>query len=79
MQCTTAAAAGVTGQVRILVDGPQRGDPVTAGTLFDRTAAVTDDFTGRFGSLAKVEIQAMVTGGTGLVYAQPLMRFGTQS
>ncbi|MFE4260310.1 hypothetical protein [Streptomyces sp. NPDC056883] len=77
--CSTAAAAGVTGQVRILVDGVPWGDPVTTGTVFDRTAAVTDDFNARFGSLVKVEIQAMVTSGTGLVYAQPLMMYGTQS
>ncbi|MFZ3472269.1 hypothetical protein ACODT3_15025 [Streptomyces sp. 4.24] len=77
--CYTAAAAGVTGQVRILVDGVQWGDPVTTGAIFDRTEKVTDDFTGRFGSLVKVEVQAMVTGGTGLVYAQPLMMYGTQS
>lgn len=76
---TTAAAAGVTGQVRVLVDGVQWGDPVTTGTVFDRTALVTADFAARFGSLVKVEIQAMVTSGAGLVYAQPLMMYGTQS
>ncbi|MEU9159318.1 hypothetical protein AB0D29_03400 [Streptomyces sp. NPDC048424] len=75
----TAAASGVTGQVRVLVDGTQWGDPVTTPAAFDRTALVTEDFGARFGSLLKVEIQAMVTGGTGLVYAQPLMMYGTQS
>lgn len=76
----TAAAAGVTGQVRVLVDGSPWGDPVTTPAAFDRTAPVTEDFATRFGTtLVKVEIQAMVTGGSGLVYAQPLMMYGTQS
>lgn len=75
----TAAASGVTGQVRVLVDGAQWGDPVTTPAAFDRTALVTEDFGARFGSLVKVEIQAVVTAGTGLVYAQPLMMYGTQS
>ncbi|MFD3327579.1 hypothetical protein [Streptomyces sp. NPDC058701] len=75
----TAAAAGVTGQVRVLVDGVQWGDPVTTPAAFDRTAPVVEDLATRFGSLVKVEIQAMVTGGTGAVFAQPLMMYGTQS
>lgn len=77
--CYTAAASGVTGQVRVLVDGVQWGDPVTTPAVFDRTEKVAEDFNARFGGLLKVEIQAMVTSGTGLVYAQPLMMYGTQS
>ncbi|MGW0361983.1 hypothetical protein [Streptomyces sp. NPDC002990] len=75
----TAAGSGTTGQVRVLVDGVQWGDPVTTGAVFDRTALVAEDFNARFGSLLKVEIQAQVTTGTGVVYAQPLMMYGTQS
>ncbi|MCP3760150.1 hypothetical protein [Streptomyces sp. TBY4] len=75
----TAAASGVTGQVRVLVDGVPWGDPVTAGTAYDRTAPAAEDFNARFATLLKVEIQAMVTTGTGLVYAQPLLMYGTQT
>ncbi|MFB6615950.1 hypothetical protein ACIGFK_38285 [Streptomyces sp. NPDC085524] len=79
IQIATAAAAGVTGQIRVMVDDVQWGDPVTTPTSFDRTAAITPDFGARFASTAKVEVQARVTAGTGLVYAQPLLMYGTQS
>ncbi|MFF3622150.1 hypothetical protein [Streptomyces sp. NPDC002467] len=79
IQIVTAAAAGVTGQIRVMVDDVQWGDIVTTPTSFDRTAAITPDFGARFGSTAKIEVQAKVTAGTGLVYAQPLLMYGTQS
>lgn len=79
LHCLTAAAAGVTGKVRVLVDGEPWGPEVTTPTVFDHTGKVVPDFNARFGSVVKIEIQAMVTAGTGLVYVQPMMLFGTQS
>lgn len=73
----TAAGSGVTGQIRVLVDDVPWGDVITTPAALDRTALVAETF--RFGSVAKVEIQAKVTAGTGTVYAQPLMMYGTQS
>uniref|UniRef100_A0AAU2JUA6 Minor tail protein n=1 Tax=Streptomyces sp. NBC_00049 TaxID=2903617 RepID=A0AAU2JUA6_9ACTN len=79
LYCLTAAAAGVTGKIRVLVDGEPWGPEVTTPTVFDNTGKVAPDVNARFGSVVKIEIQAMVTGGTGLVYVQPMMLYGTQS
>lgn len=81
LAATAVSAATVTGQVRVLVNGAQWGDPVNAGANFDRTDVTvpTDSFATSFGSVFTVEIQAIVTGGTGTVYAQTMAMYGTQS
>jgi hypothetical protein len=77
----TAASSGATGQVRVLVNGVQWGDPVNAGANLDRTdlTVPADSFATAFGSPFTVEIQAMVTGAGGTVYAQTVAMYGTQS
>lgn len=77
----TTAASGVSGQVRVLVNGVQWGDAVNSGANLDRTdlTVPAENFANAFGSPVTVEIQAMVTSGTGSVYAQPIAMYGTQS
>ncbi|MFB7112985.1 hypothetical protein [Streptomyces sp. NPDC056190] len=75
----TRSSTGATGQVRVLVDGVQWGPVVNTGTTFDYTDLVTADIASRFGSLVKVEIQAMVTSASGTVYAQPVLMHGRQT
>lgn len=74
----TKVSSGATGSVRVLVDGAVWGPTVTAPNAFDHSGPVTSDMTARFGSLLRVEVQAMVTSG-GTVYAQPALMYGTQS
>ena len=76
---TTGAATGTTGQVRVLVNGVQWGDPVNAGVNFDRTDFTVPAASFTFGTTFTVEIQAMVTGAGGTVYAQTVAMYGTQS
>ncbi|MER5887313.1 hypothetical protein ABT160_26140 [Streptomyces sp. NPDC001941] len=73
----TRASSGATGSVRVLVDGTPFGDPVTAGSTFDRTDFLPGDIQTKFGKTMNVEIQAMASGGT--VYAQTVLMYGTQS
>ncbi|MER5522364.1 hypothetical protein [Streptomyces sp. NPDC002763] len=72
-------SSGAAGSVRVLVGGNQWGDAVSAGSEFNHTDAVTSDFDAAFGSLLRVEIQAMVTSTSGTVYAQPQLMYGRQS
>jgi hypothetical protein len=76
LQVRSSASSGATGSVRVLVDGAEWGEPVPAGTDFDHTAAVTDDFDAALGNLLRVEIQATVTSASGTVYAQPQLMYG---
>jgi hypothetical protein len=76
---STAAGASTAGEVKVLINGVQWGDIVTSGTQFDHTGPVSADFDSVFGTVAEIEIQAHVTSGTGSVYAQPQLMYGTQS
>lgn len=77
----TAASSGASGKVRVLVNGAQWGDPASTGSNLDHTGPTVPAaaFRTAFGSMVTVEIQAMVTSGSGTVYAQPLAMYGTQS
>ncbi|AXI78064.1 hypothetical protein [Peterkaempfera bronchialis] len=74
----TSVSSGCTGAVRVLLNGTPWGDPVAAGSTFDRTGPVAADFNAVFGTLLRVEVQAQVTDGTGTVHAQPQLMYGTQ-
>ena len=78
---TASSSASVSGQVRVLVNGTPWGDPVNTGSNLDRTAPTVPaaTFADAFGTPVTVEIQAIVTGGTGTVYAQTVAMYGTQS
>lgn len=77
----TTASSSTSGQIRVLVNGVQWGDAVNSGANLDRTdfAVPADAFATAFGTPVTVEIQAMVTSGTGYVYAQPMAMYGTQT
>ncbi|MEU2242846.1 hypothetical protein ABZ572_25930 [Streptomyces sp. NPDC018338] len=76
----TRASAGATGEVKVIIDGAtQFGGVVAAGSQFDVTDAIVADITTRFGTTAKIEIQARVTSASGTVYAKPVLMYGTQS
>ncbi|MFF8607633.1 hypothetical protein ACF06X_16990 [Streptomyces sp. NPDC015346] len=74
---TKVSGTGVTGQVKVLVDGQQFGPTVTAGSTFDHTGLLPVDFPTKFGKVMTVEIHALASGGT--VYAQPVLMYGTQT
>ncbi|MEU8758089.1 hypothetical protein [Streptomyces sp. NPDC048659] len=74
---STAASAGATGQVRVLVDTVQFGPTVTAGTTFDHLGLLPGDMKTRFGQTMNIEVQALATGGT--VYAQTVLIHGAQT
>lgn len=78
---TASSSSTVSGQVRVLVNGTPWGDPVNTGSNLDRTdlTVPADTFASAFGTPFTVEIQAIVTGGTGTVYAQTVAMYGTQS
>lgn len=78
---TAASSTSVTGQVRVLVNSVQWGVTVNTGSNFDYTGPTVDPstFNSMFGSMVTVEIQAMVTSGTGTVYAQTIAMYGTQT
>lgn len=75
----TAASAGTTGQVKVLIDNTQFGGTVTTPAQFDVTDAVGASFGTKFLNVSTIEIQAKVSSGTGSVFAQPLLMYGTQS
>ncbi|NDK26107.1 hypothetical protein FSY75_16920 [Streptomyces sp. TR1341] len=75
----TRAGSGATGSVRVLVNGSQWGNAVTAGSDFDYSAPVATDFAAVYGTLLKVEVQAQVTSASGTVYANPVLMYGRQS
>ncbi|MFI6419983.1 hypothetical protein ACIBG6_21605 [Streptomyces sp. NPDC050842] len=76
---TRVTGTGATGEVKVVVDSAtQFGGTVAAGSLFDVTDTLVSDMTTRFGTTAKIEIQARVVG-TGTVYAKPMLMYGTQS
>ncbi|MFF5425876.1 MULTISPECIES: hypothetical protein [unclassified Streptomyces] len=76
---TRISAAGVAGQIRVMVNGVQFGPTVSAGSVFDHTGAVTTDMQADFGKDMNVEIHAQVTSASGTVYAKPVMMHGRQS
>ncbi|MEU1513962.1 hypothetical protein ABZ490_17680 [Streptomyces sp. NPDC005811] len=73
----TRLSSGGAGQVRVLVNGVQWGDTVTAPNDFDYTALLGSDFGALYATTVKVEIQAIATTGT--VYANPVLMHGRQS
>lgn len=75
----TKVSGGAAGQVKVMVDGAQFGPVVNAGQTFDHTGLLPVDLPTKFGKVMTVEIHAMITSGTGTVYAQPVSMFGTQS
>ncbi|MFF6773968.1 hypothetical protein ACFY8W_10405 [Streptomyces sp. NPDC012637] len=74
---TDVSAAGVTGQIRVLVDKQPFGPTVTAGSIYDHTGLLPGDMKTKFGQIMEIEVQALATGGT--VYAQPVLIYGTQT
>jgi hypothetical protein len=74
---STRVSSGGAGNVQVLVNGAAWGTAVAAGTDFDHTDLISDDFASVYGSLLKVEIQAKATTGT--VYANPVLMYGRQS
>jgi hypothetical protein len=74
----TSASSGVTGQVRVLVNNAVWGNTTTTGGTFDYTGPVGGG-TLSPGAQLTVDVQAMVTSGTGSVYAQPLAMYGIGS
>jgi hypothetical protein len=75
----TTMSSGTAGQVQVLVGGAVWGNVVAAGQTFDYTGTVAAEFDTAFAGLLTVEVQARVTSGSGSVYAQPQMMYGTQS
>ncbi|MFB7498453.1 hypothetical protein ACFC09_27835 [Streptomyces sp. NPDC056161] len=75
----TRADSGTTGSVRVQVNGSPWGSTVSAGSGFDFTGAISTNFPAVYGTLLKVEIQALVSTGTGSVYAQPVLMYGRQT
>lgn len=75
----TRASSGAAGQVQVLVNGVQWGSVVSAGSDYDHTGPISDDFTSVYNTLVKVEIQAKVTSASGTVYASPILMHGRQS
>ncbi|MER6527683.1 hypothetical protein [Streptomyces sp. NPDC001508] len=75
----TRASSGATGSVQVLVNGSPWGSAVSAGSVFDYSAAISSDFASVYGTLLKVEIQAMVTSASGTVYANPVLMYGRQT
>lgn len=75
----TGASSGTVGQVQVFVDGAQWGSTVTSPAQFDFTGPVGASFGTKFLNVSTIEIRAKVTSGTGSVYAQPLLMYGTQS
>ncbi|MFD3332930.1 hypothetical protein ACFWV1_09805 [Streptomyces sp. NPDC058700] len=75
----TRVSSGAAGQVKVMVDGQQFGPTVTAGQTFDHTGLLPVDLATKFGKVMTVEIHAVVTSGTGTVYAQPVSMYGTQT
>ncbi|MFJ4619077.1 hypothetical protein [Streptomyces sp. NPDC088812] len=73
----TKASSGGAGSVQVLVNGNPWGTAVTAGSNFDHSDLISDDFSSVWGTLLKVEIQALATAGT--VYANPVLMYGRQS
>ncbi|MFF3498583.1 hypothetical protein [Streptomyces sp. NPDC003247] len=73
----TKASSGGAGSVQVLVNGNPWGTAVTAGSNFDYMGLISDDFPSVWGTLLKVEIQALATAGT--VYANPVLMYGRQS
>ncbi|MFF3845287.1 hypothetical protein [Streptomyces sp. NPDC002328] len=73
----TRVSSGGAGNVQVLVNGAAWGTAVTAGTDFDHSGLVSNDFASVHGTLLKVEIQAKATTGT--VYANPVLMYGRQS
>ncbi|MFF3940825.1 hypothetical protein [Streptomyces phaeofaciens] len=73
----TRVSSGGAGQVRVLVNGSQWGDIVTAPNDFDYTGLLSTDFASVYGTTLKVEIQALATTGT--VYANPVLMHGRQT
>jgi hypothetical protein len=74
----TAASSGVSGQVRVLVNGAQWGNVAATGSTFDYTGAVGSG-PASLGTTVTIEVQAMVTSGTGTVYTQPIGMYGIGS
>jgi hypothetical protein len=73
----TRVSSGGAGQVRVLVNGSQWGDTVTAGNDFDYTGLLSSDFSSIYATTVKFEIQALATSGT--VYAHPVLMHGRQT
>lgn len=73
----TRVSSGGAGQVRVLVNGSQWGDIVTAGNDFDYTGLLSSDFSSIYATTVKFEIQALATSGT--VYAHPVLMHGRQT
>ncbi|WP_416977631.1 hypothetical protein [Streptomyces sp. T028] len=73
----TRVSSGGAGQVRVLVNGSQWGDTVTAGNDFDYTGLLSSDFSSIYATTVKFEIQAIATSGT--VYANPVLMHGRQT
>jgi hypothetical protein len=75
----TRVSSGATGSVQVLVNGAQWGSTVSAGSDFDYSGLVSADFESVYGTLLKVEVQAMVTSASGTVYANPVLMYGRQT
>ncbi|MFJ4711244.1 hypothetical protein [Streptomyces sp. NPDC088785] len=75
----TRAGTGAAGSVQVLVNGAKWGGTVPAGTDFDFSGPVSSAFDTAFGTLLKVEVQAMVTSASGTVYANPVLMYGRQT
>jgi hypothetical protein len=73
----TRVSSGGAGQVRVLVNGSQWGDTVTAGNDFDYTGLLSSNFSSIYATTAKFEVQAIATSGT--VYANPVLMHGRQT
>ncbi|MFJ8821631.1 hypothetical protein ACIREE_07595 [Streptomyces sp. NPDC102467] len=75
----TRASSGATGSVQVLVNGAPWGSAVAAGSDFDRSDLISDDFASVYGTLVKVEVQARVTSATGTVFVNPVLMHGRQT
>ncbi|MBG0853222.1 hypothetical protein I2W78_15535 [Streptomyces spinoverrucosus] len=79
LMLNTRVSSGAAGQVRVLVNGAQWGSTITAGSDWDHTALLSDDFAAIQGSTVRFELQAMVTSASGTVYANPVLMYGRQT
>ena len=75
----TRVSSGATGQVQVLVNGAPWGNVVAAGSDFDYSGLISNDFASVYNTLLKVEIQAKVTSTSGTVYANPVLMYGRQT